>query len=152
MTTKSEFNADEWQTITEAPALAGMIVITAQRGGTIRESVAMARAYVEAEKEHGGHSLLGEVVESPPALDASKYKNAEQLRSEGLAALREGVALLEAKASAEEVDAYKRFAMTVAERAAAADKSGGFLGIGGKEISDSEGAALGEIRSALAIG
>ena len=42
MTTKAEFNAEEWQNVAEGPALGGLIVIAAQRGGTIRESVQMA--------------------------------------------------------------------------------------------------------------
>ena len=44
MTTKAEFNAEEWDAIARAPALAGLIVIASQRGGTIRESLAMAKS------------------------------------------------------------------------------------------------------------
>ena len=33
MTTKSDFSVQEWQLILEAPPSAGMIVVTAQRGG-----------------------------------------------------------------------------------------------------------------------
>ena len=36
MTTKSDFSAEEWQLILEAPPSAGMIVVTAQRGGSSR--------------------------------------------------------------------------------------------------------------------
>ena len=36
MTKKADFNADEWSTIAEGPLLAGMRVVTASRGGTIR--------------------------------------------------------------------------------------------------------------------
>ena len=39
--------------------------------------------------------------------------------------------------------------MTVAQAAAAAHKEGGFLGIGGKEISEAEDKALDEISLAL---
>lgn len=41
MTKKADFNADEWAKVVEGPLLAGMQVITADRGGTIRESMAM---------------------------------------------------------------------------------------------------------------
>jgi hypothetical protein len=44
MTSKSDFSAEEWQLILEAPPSAGMIVVTAQRGGTFRETIAMAKA------------------------------------------------------------------------------------------------------------
>ena len=45
MTTKSDFSAEEWQLILEAPPSAGMIVVTAQHGGIFRETIAMAKAY-----------------------------------------------------------------------------------------------------------
>ena len=38
MTTKADFSAEEWQLILEAPPSAGMIVVTAQRGGVFREN------------------------------------------------------------------------------------------------------------------
>lgn len=149
MTTKADFNAQEWEQVLEAPALAGLIVITAQRGGTIRESVQMAKAYTEARKEHAGGELLSEIVAQPPTADPRQFESAEQLRSEGLQRIRDGVALLEPKAEPEDLEAYKRFVLTVAERAAEATKSGGVLGIGGERVSEAESAALDEIAAAL---
>jgi hypothetical protein len=149
MTTKADFNAEEWEQVLEAPALAGLIVITAQRGGTIRESVQMAKAYTEARKEHAGSDLLGEIVAQPPTVDPRQFESAEQLRSEGLQRIRDAVGLLEPKAEPEDLEAYKRFVLTVAERAAEATKSGGVLGIGGERVSDAESAALDELAAAL---
>ena len=54
MTKKAEFNAEEWSTILEGPATAGMIVVAAEKGGTIRESMGIAKAYAEAAKDIGG--------------------------------------------------------------------------------------------------
>lgn len=48
MTRKAEFNAEEWSTVTAAPALAAIAVAAADRGGTLREGLSMARAYQEA--------------------------------------------------------------------------------------------------------
>jgi hypothetical protein len=149
MTTKAEFNAYEWQKVAEGPALAGLIVIAAERGGTIRESISMAKAYTAAREQHPGGDLLGELVSSPPRIDPKAYESPEVLRTKGLEDLRNALGILEGKADEEEVEAYKRFALTVAERAAEADKSGGVLGIGGKRVSDSERAALQEIAVAL---
>jgi hypothetical protein len=150
MTTKAEFNAEEWQKVLEGSALAGLIVVTAQRGGTLRESLSMAKAYAEARKEHQG-DLVGEVAASPPQMNPRRYSSAEDLRMRGLAELRESVDLLASKATPEEVDEYKRFTMTVAQRAAEADKSGGFLGIGGERVSDSEREALAAIAETLGV-
>ena len=42
MTRKAEFNADEWSTVVDGPLYAGMRVISADRGGTLRETLATA--------------------------------------------------------------------------------------------------------------
>lgn len=151
MATKADFDAFEWQTVVEGPALAGLIVIAAQRGGTIRESVAMAKAYAEAEKAHGGHDLLGTIASKAPQLDPREFSSLEELNAEGADRIRNAVATLEGKATPDELDAYRQFTLTVATRAAEADKSGGFLGVGGERISDAERAALDRIREALGL-
>ena len=49
MTGKADFTAEEWETVLEGPTSAGMAVITAERGGSFRESYSMAKAYLEAQ-------------------------------------------------------------------------------------------------------
>lgn len=149
MTKKAEFNAEEWSHVLEGPPIAGMIVMTSQKGGTIRESLSMGKAYAEARESHEGPELIGELLSSTPSVDPADYKTPQELRTRGLERIRGAVALLESKAQAGEVEAYRAFVLTVAERAAEADKSGGFLGIGSERISESEREALGEIRDAL---
>ena len=153
MTRKADFNAEEWSTVVEGPAYASLRVISADRGGTLRESMAVGRVYQEARREQGDSPLLDEIVASPPAIDQSRVREA----GGGPAAiapivaerLRAAMEILEAKATPEEVDAYKKFVMTVSQAAASAHKEGGFLGIGGKEISEAEDKALDEISVAL---
>lgn len=150
MTTKADFNAEEWSTVVNGPLYACMHVISADRGGTLRESLAMSRAYQEARAHHGESELLDELVKSPPAIDPDRLREAGG--NIGVVAtnqLREAIAILDAKATAAETDAYKRFVMTVAQAVASAHKEGGFLGIGGKQISDAENQALDEISAAL---
>ena len=53
MTTSAEFTEQEWDTVLEGPTSAGMVVATADRGGSFREAFAMAKVYAEARKEHG---------------------------------------------------------------------------------------------------
>jgi hypothetical protein len=150
MTRKADFNAEEWSTVVDGPLYAGMHVIAASRGGTFRETVAMGRVYQEARERQGESELLDELVKSPPSVDADRVRRAEgKLAELTTEQLRKAMTVLEAKASAAEIDEYKRFVMTVAQAAAAAHKEGGFLGIGGKQISDAENQALDEISSAL---
>lgn len=150
MTTKADFNAEEWAAVVEAPLLAGMRVATATRGGTIRESMAVARTYAEARKHQGESELLDAMVASPPSLDPAQLRQGGGDIS-GLARRRldEAVAVLDAKATDGERDAYKQFVLTVAEAAANANREGGFIGIGGKPVSAEEQAALDDLRATL---
>ena len=150
MTRKADFNAEEWSTVVNGPLYAGMRVIAADRGGTLRESLAMGRAYQEAREGHGESDLLDELVKSPPAIDPDRVREAGgNIGTVASEQLHDAVAILEAKATPSEVDDYKRFVMTVAQAVASAHKEGGFLGIGGKQISDAENEALDEIAAAL---
>ena len=149
MTKKAEFNAEEWSLVLEGPPVAGMSVMAAERGGTLRESVSMGQAYAEARRAQGANELLDEVVAANPEFDRQRYRSAEDLKTQGPRRLTEAVQLLEQKATAEEVEGYKRFVLDLAERVAHAHKEGGFMGVGGKEVSEREQAALDEIRAAL---
>ena len=151
MTKKADFNADEWSTIAEGPLLAGMRVITAARGGTIRESLAMGQTYAKARQQHGESELLDDLVSAPPSVDPNRERAAGDLASASSERLREALRLLEEKATPEEVDSYKRFVLAAAEAAANAHKEGGFMGIGGKQVSDEEQAALDEIAATLEL-
>jgi hypothetical protein len=148
MARKADFNAEEWSLVLEAPPLAGMMVMVAERGGTIREAVSMGKAYTAAQQQQGGE-LIGEIVSARPELDPQRYKTPEELRERGLGRIREAVDLLERKASPEEVDAYKRFIVDVATTVANAKKEGGVLGIGGKPVSEAEQQAIDELAAAL---
>lgn len=150
MTRKADFNAEEWAAVVNGPLYAGMRVISADRGGTLRESLAMGRAYQAAREQHGESDLLDELVKSPPSIDPDRLREAGgDIAAVASEQLREAITILEAKSTPAEVDAYKRFVMTVAQAVAGAHKEGGFLGIGGRDISDAENQALDEISSAL---
>jgi len=151
MTKKAEFNAEEWSTIAEAPLLAGMRVIAASRGGTIRESMAMGQTYAQARRQHGESELLDELVAAPPSVDPERVRAAGDIGRATSERLRDALQLLEGKATPEEIDAYKRFVLAVAEAAANAHKEGGFLGVGGKRVSDEERAALDELAATLQL-
>jgi len=151
MTGKSEFNAEEWSMLMEGPPTAGMMVITAQRGGTIRESISMGRVYTEAREQHSGSELLGELVAGMPEFDRERFRSVDDVRTQGSQLLRDASALIDERGTPEEAEAYKRFVLTVAERAAEAHKEGGFLGVGGKRVSEEEDSVLGEIAETLGI-
>jgi hypothetical protein len=150
MTRKADFNAEEWSTVVNAPVYAGLRVIAASRGGTLRETLAMGRVYQEARAHHGDSELLDELVKSAPTIDPDQAREAQGNVSElAKQQLGDAIAILQAKTTPAETDGYKKFVMTVAQAVASAHKEGGFLGIGGKEVSAEENQALDEISAAL---
>lgn len=146
MTTQAAFTEDEWKLVLEGPASAGFTVIMAQRGGTIRETMSMAKAYAEAKQQHGGSELIDAIVSAKPKMDRSHSHNFEELRDHTVEQLRAAVALLEGKATPEEVADYKKFVVAVATRAASAHEEKG----SDDPISEAEQAALTAISDALA--
>ena len=145
MTGKADFTQEEWELVLQGPPSAGMIVVTAQRGGTLRETFALAKAYVEARQHHGESGLLDEIVAAKPELDHTRYHSVEEVKEHGLQHLRDAVELLERKATPHEVDDYKRFVLTLADKVANAHREGG------ESVSDAERAALEEIAAALGM-
>jgi hypothetical protein len=143
MTTKADFAAEEWTVVSEGPPTAGMIVITAAHGGTFRETFAMSKAYAEARAEHGDSELLDEIVSAKPEMDHTHYHSPEELRDSGLGHLRDAMVLLEAKATAQERDDYRRFVLTVANKVAAAHREHG------QEVSPAEAEAIQQISEAV---
>ena len=143
MTTKAAFSPEEWKVVLEGPPAAGMIVITAARGGMFRETVAMSKAYAEARAEHGDSELLDEIVAAKPQTDHTRYHSAEELRDHGLRHLRDAVTLVDSKATSQERDDYRRFVLTLAGKVAAAHKEGG------QSVSPAEAEAIQQITAAL---
>jgi hypothetical protein len=143
MTSKSDFTPDEWRLILEAPPSAGMIVVTAQRGGSFRETIAMAKSYAEARQQHGKSELLDEIVTAKPERDHTHYHSAEELKQHGLGHLRDSIALLEKKVTPEEVEEYRRFIVTLSHKVAAAHREHG------QDVSEAEQKAIDEITEAL---
>lgn len=144
MTGKSDFTEEEWKTVLEGPPSAGVIVAAADKGGTFRESFAMAKAYVEARKEHGQSALLDEIESAKPQIDHSRFHSYDELKAHGLQNLREAIGVLEGKATPEEIDAYRRFVLSVAQRVASAHREDGM------EVSGLEQAAIDEVTAAMA--
>ena len=146
MTTKADFTEQEWELVLEGPTSAGMIVITAQRGGALRETVSMAKAYAEARQQHGQSELLDGIVAAKPEIDHTRYGSPQELKEHCLAHLRDAVALLDGKATPQELDEYKRFIVNLADKVARAHRESGRSE---DPVSDTEKTAIATIVEAL---
>jgi hypothetical protein len=134
MTGQQDFTEEEWKTVLEGPTSAGMIVITSDRGGTVRETFSMAGAYGEARKKRGQSELLDTLVTAKPAVDRERAESTKEMKENNLENIREAVALVESKATPEEVEEYRRFIVDLAQHVAEV-----------KGVSDKERAAVAEI-------
>jgi hypothetical protein len=143
MTTKSAFSPADWTTVLEGPSTAGMIVVTAAHGGTIRETIAMAQAYTEARSQHGESELLDEIVAAKPKLEHTRFHSPDELKEHGLAQLRSAAGLVENTATAAELDDYRHFVVTLANKVAAAHREHG------QQVSPAEAAAIQDITAAV---
>jgi hypothetical protein len=142
VTGRTTFTDDEWDLLREAPEAAGLIVIAAERGGTFRETFALAKAYAEARQQHGASELLDELVAAGPKR-GERAHSTDELRERGLSRLREARVLLEQKGTPDELESYRAFVVTLAQRVAAAHKENG------QAVSDRERAAIEEIETSL---
>ena len=143
MTGKTDFTLEEWELVLVGPPSAGLIVVTAQRGGVFRETFAIGKAYNEARRIHGQSQLLDEIVGARYERDHTRYRSAKEMKKGGLQNLRNAIALLEQKATPDELAAYKRFVLTVADKVANAHREEGV------DVSPAEQAAIDEIATAL---
>ncbi|MEP6641288.1 MAG: hypothetical protein ABJB93_05200 [Gaiellales bacterium] len=143
MTAKADFTETDWASVLEGPPSAGMLVMFAQRGGTFRETFAIAKSYTEARQHHGQSELLDDIVAAKPQMDHTRYHSPDELTQACLAHLAEAVGVLKAKATPAELAEYKQFVLAVAEKVAAAHRENG------QAVSPAERAAIDQITQAL---
>jgi hypothetical protein len=143
MTTQAAFTPEEWHSVLEGPPSAGMIVVMAARGGMFRETIAMSKAYAEARSMHGQSELLDEIVAAKPKADHTRYHSPGEFRDNGLRHLRTAVAVLQSKATADEVEEYRHFILALANKVAAAHREDG------QSVSPAEAEAIDQIAAAL---
>ena len=123
MATKEDFSPEEWEAISDGPVYAGMMTITASKGGTFREGFSMSKTWAEARQRHGESELLEAIVAEKPKLD-EKPGTAIELHNSGLQMLQQAVEAIKAKSPAD-LDAYRTFVTGLAERVAEAHEEHG---------------------------
>ena len=143
MTGKSDFTEQEWDTVRKGPPAAGLLVASAARGGTFKESYAIAKSYGEARKQHGASELLDAIVSAKPEIEHHLYHSYDELKNAGLEHVRDAVQVLESKATPDEVSDYRRFVLTLADKVANAHQEDGMA------VSGPERAVIADITEAL---
>jgi hypothetical protein len=158
MTVKADFNADEWDLLRSAPAMASLLVVAASPSGPvglIQESTAASNAITEAAASAETpllKSLAEDVTQTMTIPRPPAGATPEQVKEAAAEILRRTSALLATKATADEAIEVKEWLSRIAQSTAEAAKEGGFLGIGGTLVSEDEKDALNTIHTALGIG
>lgn len=153
MTTKDTFTDEEWTRVVRAPFVAGLAISLADPGGPIEAAKETMATLKSATNPPSREQLLTEVALDVQTMAQQKrhplkgYKPASG--SAILDELRATQALVAAKATPEEAEAYGAWLTASAQAAAEAAKDGGFMGFHAQRISDGEQAMLDQVRQAV---
>jgi hypothetical protein len=158
MTTKTDFTEGEWATLIRAPMVAGMAITLADPGGPIevvKETSAVLKFVTGSEGEQRD-DLAGEVAREVRSLAEQRKNPVGDFKPRGALAGKEILdeisradAIVTAKATPEEAQAFRSWLMECAQRAAEAAKEGGFMGFHAERVSQGEKDMLAQLRSAL---
>jgi hypothetical protein len=127
--------------------------------GALKEAFASSSALAAAKMDAGSSELIKAVIadfETSEGRTATQEAIGKRLAGakpadavqRSLANLREVSAILDAKAPGDAA-AFKGWLRSISQKVAEASAEGGFLGIGGVQVSDAEKATLADIAKAL---
>jgi len=158
MSKKTDYSEAEWKAISAAPVAAGLFITLSDASGPVgiaKEAMAVGKAIsdsatgdapevvkalAQSVKEGGGRPEMPDV----PTGDRAKTQEAL------MGIIKAAVAALLAK-SPTEAEGYKTWLSSVAAKVSQASKEGGFLGIGGTQVSADEQAALDQLAAVLGV-
>jgi hypothetical protein len=158
VTTKADFPEDEWVRVRRAPLVAGLAISLADPGGPIETAKESMATLKNATNPPSREQLLTEVALDVQTMAQSRenplkgFKPAGPNPGEGvLDELRGVMAIVAAKASAEEAAAFGTWLVVASQAAADAAKDGGFMGFHAVRVSEREQAMLDQVKAAVAV-
>jgi hypothetical protein len=155
VTTKADFTDEEWAVLVRSPIVAGMAITLADPGGPIevvKETSAVIKLVTEAASGEP-NDLVGAIArdvaeQGRRSLGDFKPRGA-MAGKEILDELSRANAIVAAKATPDEAEAFRAWIIECAQRAADAAKEGGFMGFHAERVSQGEKEMLAQIGSAL---
>jgi hypothetical protein len=157
VTTKSNFPEEEWARILRAPFVAGMAITLADPGGPIEAAKESMATIKSATNPPSREELLADMALDVQAmtqqrqnpLKGYKFAKDEPAGKQILDELRAVRAMVAAKATPEETEAFGRWLVATAQAAADAAKEGGFMGFRAQQVSQGEQAMLDQLHEAV---
>jgi hypothetical protein len=158
----TEYIQQELDTIAEAPMFIGMAVALVDMGviSTAIEAVALSQQLANVANKYSSNSIIQSVF-SEAVLRSGHVKlkkpdiKPEDVQSgavvdRAIASAKNALAVVEDKATSDEISQYKEFLYACADAVANAAGSGLF-GTGSNKVSDKEAVALAKIKAALMV-
>lgn len=158
MTTKTDYTAEEWEGLLQAPIMVGMYIMVADVSVTAmgKEMAGMLKAIQAQVAPDEAKDLVGAVVADIVAKSSNKEKleqpeldKQQDPKLQIMKILKDDLAVLDEKSTSEEKSGFGSWLMTVAQATAEAGREGGFLSIGSVRVSDKEKSALAELKAEL---
>ena len=153
MTSKSDFETADWESLIALPWMAGLVVVIADPSvRVLGELKAMMKAIVDGDTAGPAQDLIDGLVADmhedgyEPDLDMGDDKIDGLLDTLAVAS-----SLIDTMCDESEAIHLKKWALGVAQVAAEARREGGVLGIGATRVSEAEHEALARIRSTLGL-
>ncbi len=155
----TEYSPEEWQLLVELPELVVIAATSAEPDGmrrTIDEGLAGDKGIESGRRSDSPlvRRVAGELWtdedagEPQPA--AVEFNDRSQGLADVLAKCRQAVGVLGREAPAD-ARAYCDWLVAIAEQVCGAAKSGGFLGLGGEQLSSAERQFLADLAAALTL-
>jgi hypothetical protein len=171
MAFQERFTEEEQVLLSSLPTLIGSVMSFASGSGlgTVKELMSSARTVMSGATEFPSNEIITGVVPSQSNLDegmarakelrvklqeqlkAHEVDSREELRQFVVDTCKKANELLVAKASPGEAEEFKIWTLNIAENVAKAASEGGFLGIGGTQVSDGEKTLFDEVASAFGV-
>lgn len=163
MSAVNDYTEDEQDKLLDAPIVAAMYIMGASLSGPIglvKEMLAGVETALDESKASAPGSLFSELwseenIKTKQDMMQEARSSTEgaqdmaQAKAKMLDEMKQAAAILSAKGSPEELGAFRKLMVDVAQKVADAAKEGGFMGIGGVQVNDAERQAITEIRAAV---
>lgn len=165
MSNIADYTQDEVEKLMAAPMLVSMYVMGSSLSGPVglvKEMMAGVNTAMKVAKESSPDSVLTALfseenmkqqqnkMQQETKESTQGAQNMDEAKKKMMDELKGSLAIISAKGSPEEVAAYKKLMVDVAENVANAAKEGGFLGIGGTVVNDAEKTAISDIQNLVA--
>lgn len=161
MSSETSLTPEELELLTRLPAAIGFAVMLAEGAGWRGRRAELRELRAAAAKTapgYAGNALVqrvapqvADLLESDELVRRSRDKNGGAVLAAVAALCAQAAGILAAKATPEEAEGFKRFALGLGVETAEAHADAEFFGIGGQTVSRNERKALGELREALGL-